>query len=586
MDGPTSVPDTGGDRSTTTLDAGIRARLDRELRELREHAEEWARLPVAAKLQMVWESRACLGREADRWVDASVAGKGIDPTSPWVGEEWASGPWALAAGLDGYLETLEALASGELPEFTGLRSGPGGQLIVPVFPRTGFDRLLMSGITAEVWMQEGVTADNLREHMASFYRRHEPDGRLALVLGAGNVNSIAPMDALDRLLAHGEVVFVKMNPVNDYLTDILADVFEPFVAGGFLRIVSGGAEVGAYLTRHPEVDHIHITGSARTHDVIVFGPGEEGRERRRRGEPLLGTPITSELGGVGPVIVVPGPWSDADVAFHAENVVTMKLHNSGANCVAAQVLVLPAAWDRRDAFLDEVRRVMGSLPPRHAYYPGSAERQRRLTEDHPQAERFAGDVPRTLISGLDPAEDDPCFTLEAFAPVLAETRLPGSDPASFLANAVEFCNERLDGTLGATILVHPATARDLGDRLERAVADLRYGSIGVNVWNAVAFLLAQASWGAYPGHTLADIGSGIGVVHNTFLFDRPEKSVVRGSFRPFPRSWLHGDPALLPKPPWFVTNRTADATLRLLTRFAVAPGWQHIPGIFASALRG
>src|SRR5260221_3224460 len=50
-----------------------------------------------------------------------------------------------------------------------------------------------------------------------------------------------------------------------------------------------------------------------------------------------------------------------------------------------------------------------------------------------------------------------------------------------------------------------------------AVEDLRYGAIGLNVWNAVAFLLAQATWGAYPGHTLDDIQSGIGVVRNSFL---------------------------------------------------------------------
>ena len=49
---------------TTMSEAEIRAALDRMLGELREHAEEWAHLPVAAKLQMVWESRACLGRHA------------------------------------------------------------------------------------------------------------------------------------------------------------------------------------------------------------------------------------------------------------------------------------------------------------------------------------------------------------------------------------------------------------------------------------------------------------------------------------------------------------------------------------------
>ncbi|MET8213943.1 hypothetical protein ABZT51_50685 [Streptomyces sp. NPDC005373] len=41
-----------------------------------------------------------------------------------------------------------------------------------------------------------------------------------------------------------------------------------------------------------------------------------------------------------------------------------------------------------------------------------------------------------------------------------------------------------------------------------------------------------------------------------------------------------------PKTPWFVTNRTAATTGRLLTGFAAAPRWTVLPAIFASALHG
>jgi len=364
-------------------------------------------------------------------------------------------------------------------------------------------------------------------------------------------------------------------------------VFAPFVTGGYLRVVRGGADVGEYLTRHDGIDEIHITGSGRTHDAIVFGSGDDGLARKQRGAPVLDKPITSELGGVGPTIVVPGPWSRADIAFQAQNVVSMKLHNAGCNCVAAQVLVLPREWELRDAFLDEVRRLMQELPQRTAYYPGASDRQQAAVGAHPDAEQFAGDVPRTLITGLDPeAEGEHCYSSEFFGPVLAVTSLEGSDAAGFLGRAVDFCNRRLDGTLGATVLVHPRTERELGEKFDHALSELRYGAIGVNIWNAAAFLLAQACWGAYPGHTLSDIQSGIGVVHNSFLFDKPEKTVARGSFYPYPRSWLHGDFSLLPQPPWFVTNRTAHITARRISQFAVDPGWRHVPGIFVAALRG
>ena len=133
--------------------------------------------------------------------------------------------------------------------------------------------------------------------------------------------------------------------------------------------------------------------------------------------------------------------------------------------------------------------------------------------------------------------------------------------------AVDFCNDRLWGTLGANIIIHPTTARRHAAALDRAIARLRYGCIGVNAWTGVGFLLAQVSWGAFPGHTIDDIQSGIGVVHNSLLFDRPQKSVVRAPFHPYPRSVAHGRPTLLPKPPWFVSHRHAHQVTERLTRF-------------------
>lgn len=140
--------------------------------------------------------------------------------------------------------------------------------------------------------------------------------------------------------------------------------------------------------------------------------------------------------------------------------------------------------------------------------------------------------------------------------------------------------------LGATLLVHPRTIRELGPALDRTLADLRFGAIGANLWNAAAFLLAESPWWAYPGHPLGDIQSGSGFVQNTFMLDAVEKIVVRGSFYPFPRSWVYGSSAFLPRPPWFVTNRTARTTARRITYRAMSPGYRHLPGIFASAMLG
>lgn len=561
--------------------------LDNYVTDLQSHKTEWARLPIPEKLHLLDILRKRLADRGQDWVEASVRGKQIDPRSSLVGEEWTGGPWTLARGIKGYSDTLRSLAGGKLRMPARLRTLPNGQLAASVFPGDFFDGLLLNGITAEVWMQPGISEANLVDNMASIYKEKDPKGMVSLVLGAGNIAGIPPRDTLHRLVALGHVVLLKMSPVNDYLGSIFEDIFEPFVKAGYLRFAYGGIEVGHYLVEHPGVEEIHMTGGAHTYEAIVFGSGPKGMENKRLKRPVMSKPFTGELGGVTPVIVVPGKWSRADLRYQAENVITMKLQNAGHNCVSPQVLVLADAWEQKDAFLDEIRTLMRDLPPRIAYYPGAADRQKLALSAHPEAELFPGDVPRTLITDLDPNEEDElCFRRELFTPVFAQTSLPGRDPIEFLHNAVVFCNEKLYGTLGVNIIIDPKTIRRLGQAFEQALLDLRYGSIGINIWTAAAFMLVEACWGGFPGATAVDIQSGTGKVGNSFLFEKPERTVAWGPFRPFPRTWLTGDPSFLPKPPWFVTNRTAHITTRQVTHTTIDPRLRHIPAILLSAFRG
>lgn len=70
----------------------------------------------------------------------------------------------------------------------------------------------------------------------------------------------------------------------------------------------------------------------------------------------------------------------------------------------------------------------------------------------------------------------------------------------------------------------------------------------------MAFLLAPCPWGAFPGHTLDDIQSGRGKVHNSFMLEKTERTVIEAPFRPFPRSLWHGELTLMPLPPRFITT--------------------------------
>jgi aldehyde dehydrogenase (NAD(P)+) len=564
------------------------AEIDAALADLQAHATEWARLPIPAKVELLDTIRPRIADVAGRWVTAASRAKGLAVGSPLRAEEWTSGPWAVANYVGALAETLRHLENGTVAEALAgrVRQRPDAQAVVRVLPAGLTDRVLLSGVEADVWMQPGVAAADVPKTVGRFYQEEDPEGRVALVLGAGNIAAIPALDVLYRLFAEGEVVLLKMNPVNGYLQPLFETVFGAFVEAGYLRFAAGGADVGRYLTDHEAVDAIHMTGSAATHDAIVYGTGAEGERRKAADEPRISVPVSSELGGVSPCLVVPGDWSEPDLVFQAEHVASQKLHNSGFNCISSQVLVMADGWRQRGAFLGELRRVLAAVEDRPAYYPGAADRLDTFAEAYPHADRF-GHHGQRLLATVSPEAGEPAFEEEVFGPALAVTDLPGGDdPADWLDRAVDWCNTTLEGTLGATILIHPRTRKAMGARFEDAIAQLRYGTIGVNVWSGAGFFVAQGSWGAFPGHTRDDVQSGIGVVHNSWLFERPQKTVLSGPFAPFPRSLLLGETHTAPTPLYFVTNETAETTARRVTEFATAPSPTKLPAIVASALRG
>lgn len=576
MRGTIAIPEAEHTIPQTTMD-----HLHGRLSGLVDARARWATTPIVERIRLLERAIRDTRAVAEEWVEVACAAKGIDVSAPVAGEEWQSGPALTIRLLRLIARTLESIAATGSPPTRKARRREDGITTVGVFPTDLWDAMLFLGIKGEVWMQDGVTPENLKEHLASAYRGVNREGAVSLVLGAGNIASIPAMDALTKLFAENSVVLLKLNPVNEWVGPMLERALAGFIEGGFLSIAYGGADVGRFLVDHPWVDAIHLTGSDKAHDSIVFGTGEEGALRKREGRPRLEKPITSELGNVTPVIVVPGPWSESDLRFQGENIASGLTHNAGFNCVANRLLITYDGWDRRDALNREIVAALRRIPTRPAYYPGAEERWQMYVDAYGEAVSRIGvrtdeALPWTLVS-VD--HDDPigmCFETECFSGVFSEMAMPASSVVDFVDRAVRFANERLWGTLGATIIVHPDSMKDplVADAVERAIADLRYGSVSVNIWVAVAYAAVTTTWGAYPGHTLDDIQSGRGTVHNALLFDRPLKSVVRAPFRAFP------------KPVWFGTNRNAHRTLQALTHHEADPGILSTLKVAARAVRG
>jgi acyl-CoA reductase-like NAD-dependent aldehyde dehydrogenase len=559
-----------------------RAALDAAVNTVADQARAWAETPAAARGELLDAVIRDTLAAQDDWLAAACAAKGLTPGSAEAGEELFAGVGTFVRMARTLRESMADIAAGGKPRFAGpIRRAADGRLRVQVFPASTFDKVTFAQTTAEVWMQPGVTEESLRVGQATAYTDPMGHAGTALVLAAGNVASLGPRDVLSKLFAEGKVVVMKANPVNDYLVPHWRQALRPLIDRGVVAIVDGGAEVGKYLTAHERIDEVHITGSDKTYNAVVFGTGEEGLRRRKADEPALDKPVTAELGNVSPVIIVPGTWSRADLQYQAEHVATMLVNNAGFNCLAARVIVTHQGWAQRDAFLGMLTQTLAGIRTRRAYYPGAAQRCDAFVEAHPDAERLGQGpddaLPWTLIRDVDPGHTgDICFNVESFCGEVAETGLSAPSVPAFVDAAVEFCNNVVWGSLSATILVSPSTLKDaaVADAVERAVADLRYGSIGVNLWHAMTFAMGTTTWGAYPGHPRTDIQSGSGVVGNAALFDRPQKSVVRGPWR------------ARPKPPWFATTKASADVMRKVVDFEAAPSAGKIPGILLAAIRG
>ncbi len=555
------------------------AELDAALEALQANKERWVELEIAERIAILDEIQRDLWSVADRWIELSMAAKELPANSYGEGEEWfVLGVVFRTIRL--LRQSLVDIQKHGLPQIPGSpTTRADGQVVVPVFPLDLFDKFGMPGTSGEIWMDPQSTDKDVALRRASFYTEKDRQGRVVLVLGAGNVAALVPADFLYKLFVEGQVVALKFNPVNAYLGPVIERGFQSLIKRGFLRILYGGAREGAYLCQHPAIDEIHLTGSDKTFDTIVFGSGAEGARRKAERQPVIHKRISAELGNVSPVIVVPGPWSEEDVRAQAGKLASGLVSNAGFNCLTPRVIIQSRYWEQRSALNRAIGDVLSQVDTRKAYYPGAQELHARYISAHPEAQRFGaaerGHLPWTFIQDLDPYNvDDVCFRCEPFCSLFAETALKADGIVEFIDRAVAFANENLWGTLVASIYVHPKSLRDpeIAQAVERAIADLRYGTVVVNHNGVMGYLLSSTSWGGYPGQDIYDVQSGIGVVNNTLMFDHPQKSVVRSPFRQSPD-------------PFALTSKRLDEFARKWLRLQDAPSLRKLAGLIWTAMR-
>ena len=234
---------------------------------------------------------------------------------------------------------------------------------------------------------------------------------------------------------------------------------EAEVPAGVLNVVQGlGAEAGAALVEHEDVDLVSFTGSAAT------GRWVNERAGRRLAKVCL------ELGGKNALVVC----DDSDLPTAARWALASAFSNAGQRCAAAsRIVVFENVYD---AFRDLLVSGANDFPPEPVISEASVERMleaidravvggaRKLTG----GERLTGPgfhLAPTILENVSP--QDAISRTELFGPVTLLYRVGGLDDAITLVN---------DSPYGLTAAVHTAS-------LHRAMRFAEMARAGVIVVN-------------------------------------------------------------------------------------------------------
>ena len=136
-------------------------------------------------------------------------------------------------------------------------------------------------------------------------------------------------------LVTGNTMVMKPSPYTPLGTLRFGEIAQQVLPPGVLNIVSGGNDLGAQMTGHPDIAKISFTGSTATgKKVMSSGSGNLKR-------------ITLELGGNDPAIVLPG----ADTRALIPTLFDAAYGNSGQWCIAVKRLYVHESIHRQ--FVDE-----------------------------------------------------------------------------------------------------------------------------------------------------------------------------------------------------------------------------------------
>lgn len=166
----------------------------------------------------------------------------------------------------------------------------------------------------------------LRES-AFVYTRREPLGVVAGI-GAWNYPIQIALWKSAPALAAGNAMIFKPSELTSLTALKLAEIYtEAGVPDGVFSVLTGkGAEIGQYLTEHPDIAKISFTGGVVTGKKVMASASASTLKE-----------VTMELGGKSPLIIFP----DADLDRAADIAMMANFYSSGQVCTNGTRVFVP-----------------------------------------------------------------------------------------------------------------------------------------------------------------------------------------------------------------------------------------------------
>ncbi len=150
--------------------------------------------------------------------------------------------------------------------------------------------------------------------------------------------TLAVVKIAPALLA-GNTMVLKPSPFTPLCTLRMGEIFRDILPPGVLNIISGGDDLGPWMTAHPGFDKISFTGSTATGKRVMENAAKDLKK------------VTLELGGNDAAIVLP----DVDVDAVAQQIFFGAFFNTAQICVATKRLYVHE--DVYDALRDKLLEI-------------------------------------------------------------------------------------------------------------------------------------------------------------------------------------------------------------------------------------